>query len=119
MDARIFQSAWNYETKCDKLGRECNNHREENPMKKAVPVTLKLEQKKLLGFRIQTEVQASDAEHSCKPGSKVGGKVGGKVGNIGAKAGSKPNSSARIGTKAGTKPTMNARIGAKVGAKPV
>jgi hypothetical protein len=101
MDMTIFQSAWNYETMCDKLGRECTNHCEENPMKKPVPATLKLEQKKLLGFRIQAAEQASDAEHSSKIGSKVGGKVG------------------NIGVKAGAKPTMVTRIGAKVGAKPV
>jgi hypothetical protein len=57
-------------------------------MKKALPATLKLEQKKLLGFRIQPAEEVSGGENSRKIGSKVG-----------------------------AKPVMNTKIGAKVGSK--
>jgi hypothetical protein len=116
MAMAILQSAWNYEIICDKLGTECTNHCEENAMKKTVPATLKLEQNKLLGFRIQGAEQVADAEPSRKIGSKVGGKGENK---IGAKVGSKPGVDARIGAKVGSKPTIAAKIGAKVGSKPV
>lgn len=90
MALTIFPSAWNYEIICDKLGIECTNQCEENPMKNPVTATLKLEQKKLLGFRIQPLEQASAAENIRKIGSKVGGKGDIKIGaKIGSKVGSK------------------------------
>lgn len=101
---------------------ECTNHCEENPMKKSVPATLTLEQKKLLGFRIHATELASDADHSCKIGSKVGGKGNQTTGTeVIAKTGSKVGgkADARTGAKVGSKPSMSAKIGAKVGSKPV
>ncbi len=91
-------------------------------MKKSVPATLTLEQKKLLGFRIQAAEQTSDAEHSSRIGSKVGNKGEqtpgtDHMGKIGSKVGGKGD--AKIGAKVGSKPTMSARIGAKAGSKPV
>jgi hypothetical protein len=122
MGTTNFESAWNYAIICDTLRRECTNHSEENPMKKSATTTLKLEQKKLLGFRIQGAGQASDAEHSPKIGSKVGNKGEQETGTdhnrkIGAKVGGKGDN--KIGAKVGSKPTMVAKIGAKVGSKPV
>lgn len=71
---------------CDTLF-ECINHHEENPMEKSLPATLKLEQKKLLGFRIQTVEPTSGVKHTHKIVAKVGGKAGVKMGT---KAGAKP-----------------------------
>lgn len=70
-------------------------------MKKSPHATLKLEQKKLLGFRIQTTVsQASGAESILKIGAKAGNKSGGKAG---VKVGSKPTVCFTIGAKSGSK----------------
>ena len=72
MNLALFRwIVWNIEIIYGRLAIDCINHREENPMKKSLP-TLKLDQKKMLGFKIQPMKQSA--------GSKVGGKAGSKIG---------------------------------------
>jgi hypothetical protein len=75
------QLAWNKENFYARLLLACTIHLEENSMQKTPPATLKLQQQKLLGFRILAMEQVTGAEDSRNIAVQFGGKAGSKIGS--------------------------------------